>query len=419
MYPRPDGERGRFRLSLPRVVSIPLILLLLVASLALAWQAVRLAWADVLYRRGTPELVARALKMDPGNARYHARMADADASRAEQHLRAAVALNPYDSDSRIELGLRAEVAGDLSTAEQYLSDAARLDHTYEPRWTMANFYFRRGDRNQFWTWARRAAEMAYHDQSALFDLCWRISDDPEEIAGKLLPDRPRITAQYLGYLLERNRLDAAVPMARRVLAGGRREDLPLLFTYCDRMIQAGREADAVEAWNGLARPGWTGRNRLAPARGEVVTNGDFAGEFLSRGFDWRAVPANGVSAVRSGPPDGLRISLSGRQPERCALLEQYVPLPPARALRFRVHYRTSGVGPASGIRWRVMDAGGKITLGTSGELANDSGAEAAFVVMVPPGVALGRLVLEYERMPGAMRTEGSLWLESVGSALVE
>jgi hypothetical protein len=393
--------------------------LLLIASLALAWQAVRLAWADILYRRGTPESLAHALQVDPGNARYHARIAAADASRAEQHLRAAVALNPHDSAARIELGLRAEVAGDLGTAEWCLSEATRVDHTYEPRWTMANFYFRRGDGNRFWTWARRAAEIAYHDQSALFDLCWRISDDPEEIAGKLLPDRPRITAQYLGYLLGRNRLDAAIPMARRVLAGERREDLPLLLTHCDRMIQAGREADAVEAWNGLARPGWTGRIPLAPARGKVVTNGDFAGEFLSRGFDWRTVPANGVSAARSGPPDGLRISLSGRQPERCALLEQYVPLPPARALRFRARYRTSGVGPASGIRLRVTDAERHTSLASSEDLASDTGAEAAFVVMVPPGVAVGRLVLEYERTPGVMRTEGTLWLQTVDSAFVE
>ena len=60
-------------------------------------------------------------------------------------LRAAVSLNPRLSSAWIQLGLNAEADGNLPEAETDLLRAASVDHLYVPAWTLANFYFRRGD----------------------------------------------------------------------------------------------------------------------------------------------------------------------------------------------------------------------------------------------------------------------------------
>src|SRR5439155_705726 len=82
-----------------------------------------LAWVDHLFRRDTESAVARAVELAPGNAEYHTRLAalhqDAgrDAAAIESELRATVQMNPRMSGAWIELGLRAETAGEASQGE--------------------------------------------------------------------------------------------------------------------------------------------------------------------------------------------------------------------------------------------------------------------------------------------------------------
>ena len=47
-----------------------------------------------------------------------------------------------------------------------LHEAARVDRTFDPRWTLANYYFRRQNWDEFWKWMRAAAEMSYGDRSS-------------------------------------------------------------------------------------------------------------------------------------------------------------------------------------------------------------------------------------------------------------
>ena len=71
-------------------------------------------------------------------------------------------------ESTVELGLFAlglakERAGDFEGAARDLLRAAEVDRQYLPAWTLANFYFRRGDRPAFRNWVRRSAELAPGD----------------------------------------------------------------------------------------------------------------------------------------------------------------------------------------------------------------------------------------------------------------
>src|SRR5450755_2728606 len=162
-----------------------------------------MALADYHSRQGTPASVRDAIHMEPDGADYYIQLAaltqESDPMASTQALQHALALNPRDSNAWVELGLRAEQVGNLAGAERNLLTAARIDKLYQPRWSLANYYFRRGDMEKFQLWAREAVHMAYGDSTPLFSLCWRATDDGELIAHILDIRTAERQASYLNY----------------------------------------------------------------------------------------------------------------------------------------------------------------------------------------------------------------------------
>jgi hypothetical protein len=367
------------------------VIVALAAALAGAWRAARLAWADILYQRGGEPNIRRAIALEPERAEYALALGD---------LERAARLNPRDSATLIELGVRAEMRGDTAGAERRLLDAARVDRTYAPRWALANFYFRRNDAGRFWLWAARAAKMSYGDTGPLFRLMWDLGG-PE--ANRHIPPRPDLERQYLAFLLSTGRLDDAPAGAAPLLARRAPEDRPPLLAYCDRLIAAGRAAQAASVWNAL-------EPREAFGARAGLVNGAFRTPPASRGFDWRLPSIPGVAAALDR--GALRIEYTGDQPERCEALYQYLLLTPGRAYTLRWEYRTAGIAPDTGLRWRVLD--GPAVLAESSGLSSGEWTAGALRLDTPASINAPRLVLLYQRAPGSTRIEGALWLRNVG-----
>jgi len=382
-----------------------------VAALGLAacW-SLRLAYADHLGRGVTREAVERAVRLAPGDARNHQRLAALDAGRKVSALRAALALNPRDSASWIELGLEAERRGELGEAERCLLEAAHVDRTLDPRWSLANYYFRQDDYPRFWHWAAEAAAMMYGDAAPLFRLCWRVTQDPEVMLARGLGDRPELLRQYLYFLLGAASPKSAEPVAQRLLERGDGAAAPVLLAYCDRWLEAGQAEPAARVWNALAARRWIPATALAPDRGLGVTNGDFSAPPAGSGFDWRVPEVPGAATTRTRSPAGLKITFSGRQPEECELLSQPLWLAPGKTYRLSYGFRTADIEAGSGLEWRV--AGAK-----SGSLTSADWTEQSLEFAAPDSSGPARLVLAYRRAPGTTRIEGTLWLQRVALGL--
>jgi hypothetical protein len=114
---------------------------------------------------------------------------------------------PPSSSEWIDAGLSAEQATDYGAAERALLEAARIDHQYLPAWTLANFYFRRGDVAHFWPWAARAAALAYDDLAPLVRLCDEMEPNPAKALDRL-GGAPKLQRAYRDYLTGRNRFNA-------------------------------------------------------------------------------------------------------------------------------------------------------------------------------------------------------------------
>ena len=362
--------------------------------------ALRLAAAELAFERDTVDAVRWAAFMN--NTAYYQRWAELEPARAGEALRGALSTDPRASAVWIELGLRAERSGDWREAAGDLAQATQVDRQYLPAWTLANYSFRRGDVAVFWPAAARAAALAYDDLRPLLELCDRMEPDAGIALARLGPSA-RLERAYLDLLIGKNRLEAAQDVARLLLARPGPENTARLTDFTDRLIAAGREAQALEIWNGLGRSAI-----LDPAHGAALTNGDFATAPSGAGFDWRLTAPPGV--LTRWDPSTLRFSFSGSEPEDCALLEQWAPLA-VRRYRLGFEYQTAGMPQPTGLRWAITprDGAGYRSQGFDSAPTWQEGRWS----FASGQAGLARVRLLYRREPGTTRAEGRLELRRV------
>jgi tetratricopeptide (TPR) repeat protein len=368
------------------------------ACLGAAYYSLRIAYAEYLFRTDRPGAIEHAAALAPLRADYQARV---------NRLDRAVKLNPYLASAWIELGLRAEAAGNVQKAEASLRQAALVDRTFEPRWTLANFYFRRGNWDDFWKWVRAAADMSYGDRTGLFQLSWRATSDPQTILDRAIPPNRALLADYVDYLARARRYPAAQAAASRWLPLAAKDDVPALLRLCDLLIEKAHDAaGALCIWNTLIENGWLPFQPMDLNAGSVITNGGFRTPPLSHGFDWRLLAPPGVRVTSQ---QGLRIILNGHQEEHTDLLIQWIPLLPSSTYDFTIKAQTDDIPAGSGLRFKILD-------GASATVLAESEISLPLSILrfeTPPHLSLGKLVLSYQRALGTSRLAGTVVLSSI------
>ena len=389
-----------------------------------ATKSIRVGYADLLFSRGDRYSVAAAVQLDPARALYRVGLGDlVDRAGGDSRpaLREAAALKPDDADIMIRLGLREEAHGQVEEAERRLLSAVRVSRKYDGPWALANFYYRRGEVERFWRWAREGLAVSYGDRTSMFRLCWSVAPDPEVVRERAIPERREVQLAWMRFLLRQQRHDAAGAVATTLVRGAMGGEVNRFVAATDAFLRAGRVATALAVWNTLSESALIRRNRLETTAGDVVSNGDFNARSFEKAFDWRAPRTDAVFVTQA--PGAWTVSLTGRQPERCTILNQTVPVVGGRTYRFGCRYRATRGGPKqqasrSGLRWRVQERNGKL-LAESVPLAMDGPGEAGFEFAPPEGLEAVHLFLVYERASGAVRTEGTLILEQVSIRAVE
>lgn len=360
-----------------------------------AWWSVLLSRADAQFRKSTPEGVTRAVDLAPRNTQYLSlRALEIEYAGGDPRplLERWAAIAPLSSAPRIRLGLDAEVRGDVGSAERWLLDAARVDHQFEPRWTLANFYFRQQRADEFWKWMRLALERSYSDRRPVFDLCWQMTSNPAQILAALPAQRDTLAA-YLAYTMDSRRPEAAGPAAVKLASLRDPDDRAALYSATDWLLDAGRGGDAAEVWTALGY--------AAP---QGIVSPDFDAPRIGHGFDWRRIESSGVAHLDEDSPPAHKIVFSGDQPESCELLRQPLALRKGSRYRLRWESRTSGIASPTGIVWLVS--------GQSGVLATrDEWAPAQFEFTAERDLEM--LSLMYRRPSGQVRASGSLELRHV------
>ncbi len=369
------------------------------------WSSCNFLRAGYLAHLDTANSLRDAIRLEPDAWKYSMRLAALDEANGQQLLENVVKLDPYNAEADVELSLRLEAEGKYIQAETLLQNAFAIDHTFLPRWSLANFYFRRDDMPAFWHWARMAADIPSDQTEPLFELCWRASTDPNEISRNILNNNPELISQYLSFLLDKDQLPAAAVIAFRLMRfGDPATDNSLEFSVINRLIGAGDGSTAKALWSALIEKHWVIADQTEP------NNPDFARDPLPVGFDWALTSNSGMRSWLGAP--GLETEFSGRQPEECKIAEQYLVLPPGNYV-LEYAYRTEGIAPETGLKWQIIAPASQTPLAESLDLSSESLDEVKLAFTVSPGTPAVILRLHYLRDLGTPRIEGTLSIHSV------
>ncbi len=389
--------------------------LLIVAFITGSGYALILARASYLFHQDTAKSVPAAVGLVPYKAEYLARLAAWQPDQRIALLHRAVALNPFDYESWIQLGLISELQDkNTAQAERYYLEAAAVNHMFLPKWTLANFYFRRQKLPEFFRWAKETLAITPYSSDPVFAQMWLLTQQPSVISAAI-PDRARILLQYAWFLSNNSQFTAIPPVVDRlvrVVDGSDphlwgRDDL--LATIEDRLLASADLGGALQVWSRMERGGWLHEGVPSPSR--PVTNGDFTAPFYGHGFDWQIDPVDGAAVDHFLDEKAVRITLSGDQPESCVLLQQYVPIDPVRSYRLQWSAVAGQIERPRGLAWHIHPMGIEShTDQASGDLL---GAPSAWDFRAPARVKLCLLTLEYARPLGVVRARGSVSLRSV------
>lgn len=368
------------------------------------WESLQLARSDYYFKEDTAGALARAISLSPDAWPYYMRLAQFDRPSAKELLRNSIHLNSYNAQANIELGLQYEADGDLARAEKQIIEAYNVDHTYLPRWSLANYYFRRGDMPAFWSWSRSAADMPSDDIGALLELCWRANPDGSAVTAAILNEKPEFLRQYLNFLIAKGEPQAAAAVVPHLLrSGDPQSDLPVLLPELNSLIKINDSSDAVRLWRLLAAHKWIKADSTVP------NNPRFLRTPVPVSFDW-SIPE--YSGLHSWPgAAGLQTEFSGSEPEDCVIAEQAVVLSPGE-YRLKFSYRTTNIPPNTGIRWQIVDPKSQQIRAESADLSSNISKKSELGFSSDESSTMV-LRLVYKRALGTVRVSGVLNMESV------
>ena len=402
-------------------------------TILLAWSAywaLRIGYADYLAQDHALPATRAALRLTPSDPALHMQLArallsskapDPSIQRAavEDSLNDALHLSPANSTLWIESADAAEQLHDYPTAEADLLHAVQLDRTFSPRWLLAEFYARRQDDHRFWPAMRAALATSYDDVTPLFETCWNLTSQPETILPRAIPPRPEVLTQYLDFLLTKNRLDLAQPVAAQLLPHPTPATLPTLLAYCDRLLWFNQPIPARHVWNVLSAA------RLIPYPSVAgITNPAFEKPFLQQAFDWRLASAPGTSAQHD--PALLTFEFSGKQIEHAELASQFVLLAPATTYRLTVSSRNEtdvaalipGIvrTPDTGVHLHLIQSETHLDFLASAPPVQGPDRQPqtqTYPFTTPLNSNLFRLTVTYDRTYGTTRFEGAVSLSQL------
>lgn len=403
------------------------------AVIAAVWAAVACPLIYVAISRASMQLAMtgaddfdqaqRVCAADAENAECAARLALAAERFGMDPLKfwdRAVELNRHDADLAIQAALAHEAAGGESRAERLLLEAAERSRTWLPRWSLANFYYRRGRPDEVAHWARLALNRGYGDRGPLFRLCRSAGLSHDEILGTVLETRDLAGVEaYMAYVRADLGEEAAGALARAAerwfKANGGKEitaaSADELALVSEALVRFGKHDRAFEIWERLRQLGALGEVRRLD--GSALGDAGFTGRTMAApGFGWAMATEEGVELLAGSPPGMAKIEMRGGQPENFVVLSQRVRLDGEGRWVLRYESAASGDLPPDGhFVWLLAneeDAGESARR----ELRGSPEWSDAEVVWDTEG-GFRRLSLLYRRPLGAARWAGELRLRNL------
>jgi tetratricopeptide (TPR) repeat protein len=376
--------------------------------------------ASVFASRAELSSLQRAVRLAPGNADYRHRLGRyftfvaGDPQSAIDSLRSAVALNPHDAHSWLDLAAAYQVTGDVAGQRSALDRALQAEPTAsDVAWEAANFFLVEGDIDRALREFRVVIENSVELQDAALRACWRVRPDTDALLRDAVPARAHCLISFFYLLRSKQETEGVIKTWDRLTQLHEKFPNRYLYEVVRYLIDVRRPDAAMAAWKQNADT--LGLSAYLPTEDNLVVNGDFSLDILNGGFDWNYVNRVGVRPLLD-PSDfhqGRRsLSLTFEGPGiNDAGIQQLIPVRGATTYDFSVYYKSADFEGAGGPQIVLRDAYTGTPLYTSDSLTNaDFWKEVHSQVTTPDSTALLRLAIE--RFPAGAAIRGKLWLDN-------
>ena len=363
-----------------------------------------------------------AIRLEPANAEYrellgrYLAFSGQNLDGAISNYRAAVALNPYAARYWLDLASAYQVANRTSEQRESLERAVEADPTTpHVAWEAANFFLVQGDREKALNHFRVVLANDPETVDLALQLCWRATEDANQILNEALPKRADLYFSFLRLLIHKQETDAAKNVWNRLVTLNQTFSLPLAFPYFRFLLAQQEVAAAQNAWHQLASLNPSLQPYL-PSRENLIINAGFEENVLNGGFDWSYVPnphvalAIDTSEFHSGTRS-LSITFDGQNPPDAGIF-QFIPVKPNTEYEFSAAYKTEEIVTASGPRFSIADA----YTNASYVLTDDSLGTNPWRLQqarFQSGPNTNLLLLKISRQPAGPLIRGKFWIDDL------
>jgi tetratricopeptide (TPR) repeat protein len=366
----------------------------------------------------------KAIQLEPSNAEYrdlfgrNLALSGISLDDAIANYRIAVHLNPYVARYWLDLAGAYQIAGRTREQEESVEQAAKADPTTpHVAWEAANFFLVQGDREKTLRYFRvvLANDPDPDTVASALQLCWRATEDENQILDRALPRRPDLYLSFLRLLISKQEVAAAENVWNHLIALNQEFSTKLAFPYFRFLIAKQEVAAAQTAWQQLAGVDRSLQPYL-PSRENLVVNGGFEENVLNGGFDWwyesnpHAALAIDTSEFHSGTRS-LSITFDGQNPADAGIL-QFIPVKPNTDYEFSAESRTEDIESASGPRFAIVDAYTNASYVLSDDLLGTNPwrlQQARFQT----GPNTNLVSLKIVRQPAPPLIRGKLWIDDL------
>jgi tetratricopeptide (TPR) repeat protein len=351
------------------------ILLLLVVV------AARQGIAAYYFRKVSPASVQKAMAWDPRNPQYPATAANlvhlygdnADPDVVIRWYETASRLSPFEAEYYVALAQANDWAGRPSQAVVLFQRAQELfPNSPEINWKVANFRVRTGKTSEALPALKKVLFSGAINENQVFALISNARIDPGTVIDELLPSDAHAFVDYLNFQVDRGDMAAAQQTWDHLLQLHTPFEISAAFHYLDALIKSRDVERAMKAWSALVErfPLLVPSPASSP---NLVTNGDFRGDILNGGFDWRVIPVAGAVVTQETSDSGknsrsLRIDFDGSQNLYYDSVVQFIATEPNTHYDFSAVLSSEGITTDSGVGLRVSDPYSSAELGSTDTL---------------------------------------------------
>lgn len=341
---------------------------ILLVTAAVIVFSVKIAAADHYAAKETPRGLARAIRLEPENAKslyllahyWHYSLEQQDLGLAMAYYHRALTLDPRSAKTWMDLAAAYEESGNVAQAREAYT-AALKDHpiSADVAWRYGNFLLRQAEFPDAFASIRRAVETDPKLAGAAISTCWRADPDIETILNSALPPSVPVYLEAIRFLADQRADDAAIAVWKRLVGMKAKLQLTGALPLINELVQQDRVAEANRVWQEALD--LSGVSRPSAPEGSILWDGGFEQDFVNGGFGWRKIDVPGArfdfdQAIKHSGSRSLRITFDGRENIDFRHVVQYVPVTPQTKYNFSAYLRTENISTYNGLLFFIHDS---------------------------------------------------------------